>query len=617
MQKDSTGKYYDPVQTPTVAFRTDTTTNDASVTVDGNTIRCGTGALEHGQPDIDTGSTGFMVAGFDPHSLKPIAVNAPNCFPIYFDGSANSVAEHILAGELQTLRSEGALVVVQSVNRPKVSGNPQWGELAAQIQALGGTGDLFNRLNGSGNYALIGCGGCQPQQVVESDADQHPGVKGAGTISGTLAPIADSELRPSISGPGSVGQQDAPLEAGLTRGPVAWPALDSPGKRAAYAEIWTEAKSPNDDAGAWEQLASDDRSAWCEDRDELDAAYCDDNVHWGSFQTWVAGLTAVSGDGFTAADFTAVKHQILTDLGAREQVKKIISNLKTLATDSSSSYYLDASTIATTITSYTKPTGTADQLAAGLLELTNLGLQTISYTGEEEVAASAGLAAEALSTASGAIDDSQGDSIVDLTPSAQDLGAKLEDAITDSAKNLDHVQALILSDPAKLQAWGETTGKFGLDETSLDKMVDGLKIGTSQYMWEQLLPKAWWLLKAQAPPPGHRLNSLKCTPFETPLADLNDGASYQPIVGFNANRTPITQWWTMDNGIPLYQTGELKFAADPKYEQFFAGPSGADPGDPLKPGLDKATFYRDVQGQWLGVDDQTGSPVPYPSQCSY
>jgi hypothetical protein len=635
LQLDNHG-LFTPVQTPFLTFRTGQRATDSGGTEAYFTI----GETTYAPPcpdGVKAGQAAFAVLALDPDSLQPDA-DSTGCFVVNQGNAYIDRSEQIrLNTALGRAHDAGDLVFVQSVGNPKPTfctaeacppETPVWSAIADQINNLGGTNDIFNRLDGSGPYALVGCLGCGYPQALESSYPETR-TNGDGSLSGTLGLDQNSFWKPVVSDGGGGGYDFSMLP--LVYQPASpWPQMDTVGHRAAYGWIWSHAKS-DDTNGAYKQLQSPDTS-WCQQIDDFRAAYCDATIPWAALQAWVQGLKdedvaksggTYNGDSFTAQDFADVRTELIHELADRETVETKIALLKDPLKESNGDNQLAPNDIGHQIalSLQRNPSGSVDDNAA-LTTLLTTALALLSLA-PDPLGPIAGVASAILAAAGQAADDSNGQPALDIEVAAEDLGAQMATRMDSTVAELDRLGDVILSDPAKLDQFANHTP--GLNATLMDRLVPKLNRATQQWLWQQLLPRAWGLWKFAQPPAGLRVNDLYCTGAggewqkQSKFWALSDGATWNPLVGFAQDRSPVRQVWAPANSQDIHDANFLTPGGS-LYDNFWNVP--ANDHDITHPGLNRAWFFRRAEGTWQWTvnkvaDGQNPSPAPSGGICRY
>ncbi|MGV1050378.1 MAG: hypothetical protein ACOYD4_17845, partial [Solirubrobacterales bacterium] len=145
--------------------------------------------------DVPAGSSGFHLVALDPSSLELLPGGEDEFNQIFATNTGNLAADqattHSLAERAQAVIAGNDLLLLQSIGHPKPT-TPAWSQLIEVVAKAGGTPALIGGLDGSGGYAVIGSGGENQVQAIETaqSTTSHFAVlfRGAGTD--TIFPTA-------------------------------------------------------------------------------------------------------------------------------------------------------------------------------------------------------------------------------------------------------------------------------------------------------------------------------------------------------------------------------------------------------------------------------------------
>jgi hypothetical protein len=622
LQLDNQG-YYTPVQTPFYDFSTGV--RRSSISPDNTEAFFNVGEASYTVCSLNypRDGTAFAVLALEERTLKRVG-GAGGCFVVNTgDNNRDLQQQETMVESLRQLHDAGHLVFIQSIGNPRPT-TPTWGRIAAAIESLGGSAHIFNTLNGTGPYALVGCGlrkiwdtvavdACSWPEAVESSYPEMRS-RGAGTLSGTLGPDQNSRWVPIVADPG------AGLNYGLLRlayqPPSPWPYMDTAGRRAAYAWIWAHAKS---DSGAAEILKKpgDD---WCRRIDDLRAAYCSDTVPMDEVRSWLRGLDNsdvsrsggkdADGNPFTAQDFKDVQQELLRELAYRDTVRSIIGLLKAPFVLASGDNQLQVKDVADKIKlSLAQPPAGDALLAVNTVLSTMLGVVS-SFPDPPAWAAAAGTVGTFLAAAGELAVSGDGQPVFNVDVAADELGWQMANRLVTVVATLDRIKQVILSDGGKLEA---VATRFGLNDSQMDSLVPPLRLATRQWLWQELLPRAWGLFKFAAPPRGKRINDLVCERWNRPFQDISDGASWTPIVGFGIEGIQ-TEWHAPANMTNIW-SDQFRTPGGALYENLW---QPASDSDVTRAGMDKPWFYRRAEGKWQWMnDDRSDGQTPFNGDCKY
>ena len=313
------------------------------------------------------GTMGGFVAMAVDSALRPIDGNGnvmtrpePQDFPTNNIGAGPSIDAAGVFEFVEYLddvaRIPGATVFVQSIGRPKPT-NDSWNLLAAALGKLGGDVSQVLKLDGTGDYALVGCTGCggsaQPAFVEALRRSDNPGLRGA-RLNGTLGRDGQSTYRAEAA---TAAQLDPSFGTLAARAQAAWPLDD--GKQGTAALKWIA-----DDLGI--------RQTCDADLGPVRNAYCVANV--GGDTTWGTRIALLPGyptgrTDFDKPTYDAVVAQLKWEWNALDDVHSMFAGLETAYSWAGSSQGT-ASTIATTITNNMgRPVQRGSSAAGGIISL--------------------------------------------------------------------------------------------------------------------------------------------------------------------------------------------------------------------------------------------------------
>jgi hypothetical protein len=584
-----------------------------------------TGALPQGA------QAGFMVLALDRSSLQPKALYLTQVNGGPFPDEAG---QGVLAAQLKSLHDSGALVFVQSIGHPKAT-TPAWADIAAAIDSLGGTADVFNTLDGSGGYSLIGCAGCSWPVAQEASypltrpyaADRD------GRLRGGLALDDSSQWAPSLSDLG--GGIDYGLANVVAQPPSSWPCgLDASsntipcdeGHQAALNWITDRLLPAND-------VHYQPDSSWCQRARTFRNAYCSDSLPWnttivprlrgsGPDALSCADGTDAEGDRFTKQDCEEVQRELLQEVGWRETVTTKFMLFERPLDQTQTAAYIDLKDIFDAITrrASTKMQDPQGGAKPSMNELINLGLTmlTLFPEGGADLAAVLGGLTQAIAMASETTTDQNGEpSFDEATVAADQLANEMANRYQEVISQLDRLKLQVLSDYAKLKT---VAGPPHFNEDTVDRFGSKLRTAGAQWIWQRLLPKAYWWFKFRAPPSGSRLNDLGCMRSGEefhPFAPLSDNASWTPILGFDQNMRPQKPVWyapgegpLIDNSDPPLPIRNFQPAPGPIFDNLWKQPPTYSPFDPTKPGLYKPWFHKRAEATWEHLVDYSVGHFP-------
>jgi hypothetical protein len=573
------------------------------------------------------GQAGFMMLALDRSSLRPVQ-GTPLVAQVNGGQFPDEATQGIMARQLQSLSDSGALVFVQSIGNPKPT-TPAWGDIASVMDELGGSRHVFNTLDGSGGYALVGCGGCSWPVAQEASfpLTKKPPDASGGRLAGRLALNDSSQWAPWLSDLSGgfdytyaeiMGQAPSSWPCGLAaNGDVIQPPCDA-GHQAALDWI-TDKILPAKDYPVSDK--------WCQQLRTFRNAYCNDRPPWGQIGPEIDPMTnpnlCVDGADFTKEQCQDVQRELSNELKWRETVYARFRALeRPIDKTQGAISYIDLQDIYHTITQAGNMRQPQGQTTPSLAELFVQALQALALANPEaELLETVASAADMIVRASEITRDENGaPAFDDLGVEADQLANEMVNRYLDVTIQMDRLKLQVLSDYAKLKA---VAGPPDFNDESVDETAPNLRLGAVQWIWQRLLPKAYWMFKFRAPPSGRRLNDLECVRDAVwfyPFQPLSDNASWTPITGFDQNMTPQRQFWYAPGNGPLLETidnlpypvkaGTFAPAPGVIFDKLWRQPP--DNRDPTLPGLYEPWFHKRANDgiAWLRFVDYSAGHFP-------
>jgi hypothetical protein len=558
---------------------------------------------------------GFMMLALDRSSLRPVQ-GTPYTTQVNGGPFPDLNTQAIVARQLQSLRNTGALVFVQSIGNPKPT-TPAWADIALAIESLGGTAHVFNTLDGSGGYSLVGCGACSWPAAQEAS---YPLTKpyGArdGRLSGGLGLNDSSQWAPLLSDLG--GGFDYGLANIVAQSPSSWPCgldasnntIQAPcdkGHQAALSWITDQVLPAND-------VHYQPDSSWCQQARTFRNAYCSATLPWnttivpklrgaGPDALSCADGTDADGDRFTKQDCQDVQRELLQEVGWRETVTSKFELFERPLDQTQTAAYIDLKDILDWITRRASTTmqGPQGEATPSMSQLMTVGLAVLSlFPGGGDVATVLGALTEMITAASETTTDQNGaPAFEEAAVAAYQLANEMAGRYLQVISQLDRLGDQALSDYAKLKT---VAGPPQLRKETVDSLGPKLRTAGAQWIWQRLLPRAYWMFKFRQPK-APRLNDLSCIrsgEVFNPFRPLSDNASWTPILGFDQNMSPQKPVWYAPGKGPLledFPNGPLAVrnfepAPGPIFDNLWKQPPSDSPFDPTKPGLYEPWFHR-------------------------
>jgi len=496
---------------------------------------------------VPFGAAGFVVTAFDA-SRKPIkgtltaddkgTIPAPS-WPAAYVTNGTLVSDGFSLGQLlQGLaKQQGATVLIQSIGHPKPA-SEGWDEIATGVKELGGDPSLIRQLDGSGDYALVGCAGCQ-QATAFDEASRRagdPDLVGA-RLQGTLTRNQDSTFAADF---GSGVPVDSSLGDLVERPAGTWSFTDTAAGKAALNAVASQIPLPptcNDDANldpvrnsycpkdvgaatAWAAhgLKLDtldlpdgvDATTWAQVKLQLHNEWNDlDSVH-ETFQSLSSVYSSVASGGNATSTGTAISDLIRNDLQQPPKPRNVGGDVLNLMSEAMA---------------------LAENVGPVLLAGENVGSEPVlnkASTGESIL----GVLAEVWDLA--AEDDGATDAIGDtIQTQASDYATSLDLELGDVADDLSVIENALVSEPVRLQAAGDNADQaWKLPETTYTELKDDLKAGLARSLWTKLLPAAYEGYQFPLLPSGTRLQTMYCV-ASVPFKDQPDAAVFSWPTSFN------------------------------------------------------------------------------------
>ncbi|MDO8212276.1 hypothetical protein [Conexibacter sp. CPCC 206217] len=427
LQRNTATQQYDLVSPDMLAFDTDVPTGNPRA----NKMRIGgndyTGTLPAGR------TAGFHVVAINPINGLQIA---DAVYPV--DGQIQAYSEVLLAAALEkAIDGPGQPVVfVQTIGRP-VTGTDDWNHVIRELLRLGATRSLIASFDGSSEYAFVGrLGGERPSVEVSSlPGTRDPEDVEKAQLSGILTRTHAYAYEPLIASPN--GGQTAELPAIAYQDGTPFPAFSTPGQRAAQTAI-----------GEYLRVCSF-TAASCDIRRMYYESY---RAAWGELASGLRAMTYPGeGRGFSAAEFSSVKAQLLEEMSDIVHIKTYFEQLSSILPRAESDGQVDVRRIAKEIYDAIQPAG-ENKSGAYLPELFEHATEVAGlYFG------GIGSAIHGLNAVMGLISflsDEKGKPVAgsELPVRADALATQLRDNLVQAQEALIAQQQLIVSDWGKMQA---------------------------------------------------------------------------------------------------------------------------------------------------------------------
>jgi hypothetical protein len=527
---------------------------------------------------------GIAVSAVDP-DLKSYGWS--QWFPLTGDATADQTTLENLATELKYNASSdpGSVLELQTNGNPKAH-TTAWGDMASALQVYGGTPTVWDELDGTGNYALIGRAGAGATTELQASAsaeasaplesgDMNDGAKAtAGTLRGVIGRGPDS--LPNIGGSTSLPtatSKDAngnpiqvnpfELTALADAAPQAWP-LSDPASTAALQYISQQLSlgdPDTDGAGLCYHPTT-----W-----DLRAEYCNANESgsWSStIKDQMNDLSYPPGASYSQDQFNAVRAELAKEFGMINPVFTMIGQLQAPITNSQAQTAVDITDTATAVDNSLSTADTSGNFNMQSFVSDFLGpMQDLAEPDDATgMDFGIGLFASALDMALSSVTDDSGNPALDTFDSDKaTIGNDAVSRLTAASGQMALVEQMLLTDYTKLS----TTAAYAKNVWSLNSWVaDGqtsvVEAGTRSWLYQTELPIAYSQIVAN-PSQGTNadgLHQITCAynggstyydrwpfiPGATPDfhgnpsggTPLPDSAVLTPITGTNADGSPVT-----------------------------------------------------------------------------
>lgn len=464
-------------------------------------------------PATDAGRTVYWSPS-DPYvHVVVVRADAPTLGP----PPANAVIDRAFAvdsgpSELERLGStleqfvgdRSALVFMQTVGdvfRPGY-GFPSWYAVGDLLGKLGGSAWVWDSMptapNAAGNqnsYALVGGqaivdeGRAEPVELGGVVPDPWTGGPGPKFAQGVLARNNVGWLTPQFALPGdptpapgsNVGQT---LSQIVYQAPQAWPQMNTPGEQAAYTWINSQHARLN-----FACNNTDLPGGSCDVRYLYRAGTANDD--WSSTITDLKDLPFDSGQAagnFTAADLSAVKTQLITEMNNVDNVNTWFRDMRAPLVDNQGQINADIGAEAqNTINSIPMPKTSAALKWTFFAANAVLGL--VGSVDDSEPLVVAG---EAVAGAADLATESDGQPITgQIQTTSSQLGVTVTRNIQTSLDTMEQMREIVLSDWGKLNAVGTLTEKGGAWHATAGGYTltqEQMEVGAIRETYQALLP---------------------------------------------------------------------------------------------------------------------------------
>lgn len=458
-------------------------------------------------------SGGFAVVVVDRRSL---AVIKKETFDV--NGSLPSVAAMTTSLSADTAPRE--MVLVQSFRKPKPT-TPEWDNIAQALEKLGATRTVFDELNGTGDYAFVG-GPALSDSAIEASG---PLTGKPGRVQGYLSRLRDAGFAPSLGDPS--GAVTGRLLQIAYQPAQPFPAFDTPGKRAADKWITEQLQL----------LGTDVRQNY----------WINYTANWENKRETL-GRLAPTGQGFTEADFTAVRNQLDHEISYLNDIKTYIEHLGSPFNPVGE--YINLQNISQRIQMAVRPPQQVNHLQSAKIIGQIVGAIGRALPTPTNVIAS-GIATAFQFAGSRSLPDFSPD-LGPIQTMTSDLGDTLAGRFAAARNSLTALGLIYVSDYGKMQT---IASKVTSDPEWIYPAQDApiraaISKGVESWFYGVLMPLGWklWDLGGDMSTPFASAQDFHCDTTtggkvvrhhpHYVFAGEPETGQYRPILGFNADMTP-------------------------------------------------------------------------------
>jgi hypothetical protein len=476
---------------------------------------------------VDTTTSGFGPMGIVVNALTADLATPPanvitdsdkglEVYPLSGIATQDQGVLESLTNNLNSLAKAypGLVLELQTWGSPKAE-TTAWGDVGDALTQYGGTSSVWDELNGTGNYALVGRAGAGATSALQASASSESSTPLAlaygltatnnfGTLRGVLGRGQDS--LPVVTGSTSIPTEVEPDPSGHDQlvnpmgmsvlaqaPPQPWP---SSGPGFDEARAWISQKLGLGQPGDAGPAACYQPTTW-----DVRAEYCNDNLQssWGS--TYLTELNALQcptdNSGFTAAQCQAVQAQLAKEFAMIAPVETMFANLQMPFSDASGKVvqdFVNASTDVDSSLSVTVPP--ANYNAATFVQDFFQPLQDLSLPEDLDdpgVSFALGVFASAIDMALGAVTDDDGNPALDQFDSTKAaIGTEALDRLETASDQLALVEEMILTDWTKLSTTAYyATNIWGTNATLTNEQASIVADDANAWLYKTMLPVAY------------------------------------------------------------------------------------------------------------------------------
>jgi hypothetical protein len=349
------------------------------------TVEFDTYVKHGGEVEMEVGGKAYPMATSTETGIAIEALNGalgPNSSLSHFYALAGTSAdestlEAVAARLKQIAEAEpGTVLMLQTIGDPKAE-RPAWGAVGAALESFGGTPTVWDELDGTGNYALVGTAypghetaATRSAATVEASGPMEGGEASealkpwVGTTRGVLGrgPNSFPIVRASTSLPrgvikltkqeerereeeektGEVNKEEIKAGEGTEEVEVAYSPFELMTLAEAPPKAWPlsderheaalEYISKELDLGNPREAENGNAAGWCFEPKKWDARaeYCDTNIvsEWGTKQEHLGKLAYQANEHFGAQEFTEVVKQLKLEFADIPDVIKLFETLR-------------------------------------------------------------------------------------------------------------------------------------------------------------------------------------------------------------------------------------------------------------------------------------------------
>jgi len=421
-------------------------------------------------------------------------------------------------------RSPNLLMIVQSIGHPKGQ-TSAWNDAAVAIEQAGGTRTVFDALDGTHDYALVGGTNVGPAAVEASDVFGQPA-----RLQGFLARGHDMKFTPVAGGlPGGVNTEMTEI---AYQKPEAFPAFDA-GEKA--AERWIG-----------------DQVNLCTDPGQP----CDFRLQY--FQNFEAGWTQIAGrmaqlefpgagHGFTEANLKAVRKQLSDEIFDVDSIKTYFAALQKPFLLGSDAGRIDLESLGDEMYNLVGPQA-ANNKTSFVLGLIGKAAALGGFLKPPASSAAAGISAAFGLVSYLTHDDGSPQLGVELKVKSNALARTIRSRLFDTAGSLTGIALLFVGDYGKLQAAARKLNTPAWKLPSNPRpTLDAIGRAAQQWFAEQVTPAAYpWLLRGTPQPLGPPVaRAITCysavftAQTSQPWRAYPNSAEFRPVDSWTADDTPV------------------------------------------------------------------------------